>query len=643
MISELSAEIRHIDSVRGNFTVTDTEDISIPQREEGGKTAQELVYSNLPELVQQNQFFFETLWNSAVPAEDRIKELQDGKVRYRTTMIRDQYEILSETMRMVEKSNQYSVCSVPGGLLYAYNHSFDVFKQILDKYRREEHKGIRWLTTIDQSTAETAEKFLELGMEIRHTSNIPTESFGISDKVVGITLSGLENGRLNNRALFSNEPIYLEHYSSLFDELWMGAADARERIRQIAEGIEEPRMKIIRNREEVRRVYLELVNGAKEEILLLLPTTNSYLREEEIGVIDAMQSAVAERGVKVLMLSPDASAKDGVQKFSKDLGTRQVQGRRINHKIIRAATTPNTVTILVVDRKESLIIELQDDSKLDFDKAIGLATYSNRGSTVKSNIRFFERMWEEATDREREEELLQKEIRSRREAELLQDILAHDIRNFNQISLTSAELLKTEYPTEETLPLIEEILSATERSSNLIERAKNLGKIISQQEVKLYPIDLGESLRRSIDVVIKAYREKAIIPSFALKDRVFVEADEFLDEVFTNILSNSINYTESQDVPLEISVEEATASDENQIEKRYYKIALTDQGRGIPDEAKARVFTRYLDTARGSGLGLSIVYALVVDRYLGKVHVKNRVEGDYRRGTVIEVWLPKAL
>ena len=108
----------------------------------------------------------------------------------------------------------------------------------------------------------------------------------------------------------------------------MGAADARERIRQIDEGIEEPRMKIIRNREEIQRVYLELVNQAKKEILLLLPTTNAYLREEEIGVIDAMQSAVAERGVKVLMLSPDASAKDGVQKFNKDQGTKQVQGQR---------------------------------------------------------------------------------------------------------------------------------------------------------------------------------------------------------------------------------------------------------------------------------------------------------------------------
>jgi hypothetical protein len=70
MMSEIGAELRHIDSVRGNFTVTDTEYISIPQGLQEGKIPQQLIYSDLPELVEQNQFFFETLWSSAVPAEE---------------------------------------------------------------------------------------------------------------------------------------------------------------------------------------------------------------------------------------------------------------------------------------------------------------------------------------------------------------------------------------------------------------------------------------------------------------------------------------------------------------------------------------------------------------------------------------------
>ena len=50
----------------------------------------------------------------------------------------------------------------------------------------------------------------------------------------------------------------------------------------------------------------------------------------------------------------------------------------------------NTVTILVVDRKESLVIEKIDDSKEDFIDAIGLATYSTSKPTVLSYISIFE-------------------------------------------------------------------------------------------------------------------------------------------------------------------------------------------------------------------------------------------------------------
>ena len=49
-------------------------------------------------------------------------------------------------------------------------------------------------------------------------------------------------------------------------------------------------------------------------------------------------------------------------------------------------TAVTTVTTLVVDRKESLVIEKTDDSKLDFIEAIGLTTYSNSEPTVISYV-----------------------------------------------------------------------------------------------------------------------------------------------------------------------------------------------------------------------------------------------------------------
>ena len=261
---------------------------------------------------------------------------------------------------------------------------------------------------------------------------------------------------------------------------------------------------------------------------------------------------------------------------------------------------------------------------------------------MKANIRFFERMWQE-------EQLLEKEERAKRQAQLMQDILAHDIRNYNQITLVNAELLKSrkEFADPESAEFIDAILNAVERSGQLIDRARKLGGIIAAEQVQLLPVDLEKSLRRSIEVVSKAQSKRSINSHFSLKAGARVMADDLLDEAFTNILSNSVNYSYEDVVPVEINVSEA-GEEKGEPEgasthpKRFWKISFTDYGPGIPDDQKDSLFTRYMESARGSGLGLSIVYALIIDRYFGKISIKNRVEGDYQKGTVIEVWIPQA-
>jgi signal transduction histidine kinase len=157
---------------------------------------------------------------------------------------------------------------------------------------------------------------------------------------------------------------------------------------------------------------------------------------------------------------------------------------------------------------------------------------------------------------------------------------------------------------------------------------------------------LEESLEQSAEVVAKAQPLKSIDLHLELDGAARVLADDLLDEAFTNILSNAVSYTEGRVVPIEIRVQKIALQDSEVREslnpKRYWSITFTDHGQGIRDELKGKVFTRYLENARGSGLGLSIVYALIVDRYSGKIMIRNRVEGDYQKGTVIEVWIPQS-
>jgi hypothetical protein len=66
--------------------------------------------------------------------------------------------------------------------------------------------------------------------------------------------------------------------------------------------------------------------------------------------------------------------------------------QRVEETTTTSETNVNIVTILVVDRKASLVIEKVDDSKLDFVDAIGSATYSTSKPTVLSYISIFENL-----------------------------------------------------------------------------------------------------------------------------------------------------------------------------------------------------------------------------------------------------------
>lgn len=74
---DLVDELRHLNEVRGNFLMSESEfiasqDISPRHPITGG------FYSNLEKIVKLEGYVFETLWDNAVPAVERIKQLESA-------------------------------------------------------------------------------------------------------------------------------------------------------------------------------------------------------------------------------------------------------------------------------------------------------------------------------------------------------------------------------------------------------------------------------------------------------------------------------------------------------------------------------------------------------------------------------------
>ena len=178
------------------------------------------------------------LWNNATPAEQRIKEIEEGVQPVSTRILEDQDQIINEIRRLNYSSTKLSICSAFGGMQMSYKYFFDSYMNIVDKHQKGEGKGMRWIINIDKENLDLVKVFLKAGIQIRHVKNMPPMNFGVSDIEMAATIEKMEGGKMSQSFLISNEPLYINHFNSLFDEIWKNGIDAKARIKAIEEGVD---------------------------------------------------------------------------------------------------------------------------------------------------------------------------------------------------------------------------------------------------------------------------------------------------------------------------------------------------------------------------------------------------------------------
>ena len=97
------------------------------------KLAALIIYSSVKEIVEHQQYVFETLWNKSISVEKRIRELEEGiTTHYQTKVIEDPDDVVKEITRQIANSNELCVCLTSGGMQYSYNHFSEIRKKILE-------------------------------------------------------------------------------------------------------------------------------------------------------------------------------------------------------------------------------------------------------------------------------------------------------------------------------------------------------------------------------------------------------------------------------------------------------------------------------------------------------------------------------
>jgi signal transduction histidine kinase len=71
-------EFRHVDGIKGNFYLSEEEYAAPSTFHEKGKSSEMMIYSNVKEIVEHQQFIFDSFWSKAISAEQKIKEIEEG-------------------------------------------------------------------------------------------------------------------------------------------------------------------------------------------------------------------------------------------------------------------------------------------------------------------------------------------------------------------------------------------------------------------------------------------------------------------------------------------------------------------------------------------------------------------------------------
>lgn len=211
-------------------------------------------------------------------------------------------------------------------------------------------------------------------------------------------------------------------------------------------------------------------------------------------------------------------------------------------------------------------------------------------------------------------------------------IFAHEVRNpINAIMLTLQVMEENLEGDEENLKWIENMRDECNKLLYLMESVLSFAKPL---EYHMSQVDLGVMLPGILERWRPRLLRLNITPYFETDlEFPLVEGDpRALEQVFTNLISNSVNAMSEKGGSLSIKISET----EHQEDRHFLEITITDTGHGIPDEIKAHMFKPFVTGSnRGTGLGLAITQR-IINAHKGKIEVDS-----FAGGTIFRIFLTK--
>jgi len=565
-----------------------------------------------------------------------------------------------------------------------------IFKELFTVLRNN-GVMIKIITEITVDNIEHCKQVIDLfNANIKYLDTVKG-NFALLDDKTYLASPKLIGAKLMPELIYSNEKEVVEQNRYLFETLWKEAKPAEQKIREIQDGIlpietfiiDDPNKilsyartqettRIIENSNEIRKLLLHLVKNSKKEILIVYPSSKAVDLQKKIGTLDILLKK-SQENISVKILSPTNVNLDKMIYLHQSLLT-ELELKNINIREISKQQELKP-TVLMIDRKHVLALELKNDTSDTFEEATGLATYSTSDPTVLSYISIFESLWEQTDMSISLRMANEKLVRTEQMERDFINTAAHELRTPTQAIMGYAELdsevfddlLKNAKVVEDDdlrriITHLQKHFDAISRNStrlddlisNLLDVSRiesSMNNSLSLHTEKLDLIkEIKESIKNQLDQKIKIKNIEINFINDSLDEQCWIYADRSrLNQIISNLIGNAIKFS-NQNGRIDIMIKDNAANSnerhmdeinsfvktkKSDIQKRNGRkkemdeifVNISDTGKGISTKIMPKLFEKFItDSDTGTGLGLYITRNLV-EAHGGRIWAFNNNDG----------------
>jgi signal transduction histidine kinase len=219
-------ELRHLDGIKGGIAVNETEYMATTVLQEA-KPLTQVIYSNMKEVVDQGQYIFDIFWYRAIPAEQKIREIEDGIEPSRIEVIPDTKVSISRSVDLIKSAVKEVL------VIFATSETFSLAMNmgILQLYKEVTQNGAKirllipdsqqsqWIvnelkSVVPQVDVRIADKSLQTRITILVVDKTELMIWELKD-------DSLEDPyEAGGVATYSNNKSIASSYASIFENLW---------------------------------------------------------------------------------------------------------------------------------------------------------------------------------------------------------------------------------------------------------------------------------------------------------------------------------------------------------------------------------------------------------------------------------------